>query len=181
MPRNYIIASIIVLTIILAGFFFFRGGETFSNLPGLNLANLFGGSEGVPAENIPDAEPVQELEPGYNLSPADFKINTTSGDGYYMATYEKGPKEGFQVFVTAFDEPGPITPERIWLDVDAEINNPKYIDVAGIQALAFDSEAEDFGKTFEVWFVQNGKLYQITTYAVYEKQLLKILETWKFQ
>ena len=183
MARNYIIASIIVLIIAVFGFFFFRNEDSFSNLPSLNFANIF--NVGNPSASLPQAPAEgQEMTPdsAYTLSvPSDFKKITNYEEGFEITTYEKNNKEGFQIFVMPFDEPGPLTHERILIDLDIDMTSPALIDLDGIQAPIFNSKDENFGKTFEVWFIHGNKLYQIMTYAAYERQLLKILETWKFK
>ena len=88
---------------------------------------------------------------------------------------------GFQIFITAFDESGVITKERILKDIpDAVINGDEYIDIGGEKALSFISQDDLGGKTREIWAVHSGYLYRIKAYESFEEELFKIIKTWKF-
>lgn len=88
---------------------------------------------------------------------------------------------GFQILISPFDEPGPITKERILKDIpDMIITNDKIISVGGESALSFRSKDES-GETSEIWFVHNGYLYQITSLPDFGGKLQKILETMLFR
>lgn len=96
-----------------------------------------------------------------------------------------GAREGFQIYISEFDEAGPITPERIKQDLpDMVINSPQQVsigEVKDITALIFLSKHESLGDVREVWFAANGLLYQLTAYADMDNFIGPILETWKFQ
>lgn len=88
----------------------------------------------------------------------------------------------FQIRISTFDEPGPITPERVLKDIpDTVITDPHTVQIGGAPALAFLSENAGLGATREVWFVHQGNLYQITAYAEMDEVLGGILKTWEFQ
>ncbi|HBT81265.1 TPA: hypothetical protein DEB04_00890 [Candidatus Giovannonibacteria bacterium] len=100
----------------------------------------------------------------------------------------------FQIFITPFDETGPITPERIKKDLpNAVVENPTPTKVGPstgsgqADALSFIGQGDGF-KTAEVWFVwppepyPNGNyLYQITAKVEDAKLLEGIISTWSFQ
>lgn len=177
MPRNYVISFIVVFSLIALGFIYIRDKKIIPAFPELNFSTLFN----RPASNVEVNQTGENGNTGYIISsPADFKKTTNYGDGFELTTYEKNNREGFQVVVRPFGEEGPLTHERILLDLDIDISNPKILMIGGIQAPAFNSTDETFGRTFEVWFIREGKLYQITTYSYFENQLLKILESSKF-
>ena len=99
-----------------------------------------------------------------------------------VVVVEKSGEEGFQVFVTPFDEPGPVTPERILLDVpEMIIESPQSVNIAGVETLVFFTPEEGLGKTREVWFVREGHLYQVSARSEFDAELSKIMATWKFQ
>lgn len=183
MPRKYILITIVVLLALVLGFIFMRGNNAFSGLSALNLDSIFSRESTNVGEGTENTDDI-----GYTLqAPSDFVVTHREEDGIELAVYERAvpseasAQEGFQIFVIPFDEEGPITPERILLDVDIEINNPKYISLDGVQALAFNSADEGFGTTFEVWVIQRGKLYQVMTYGSFETKLLEILTNWRFK
>ena len=90
---------------------------------------------------------------------------------------------GFQIFISPFDEPGPLTKERVKQDLpDLIINNPEQrVLKNGAVALVFFSEESSIGETREIWFVHNGYLYQISTYKELDSLVAKIISTWRFQ
>lgn len=132
--------------------------------------------------------------PGLGFSfryPDGFKISSTAeelGETILVQKEGGGAKEGFQIFISEFDEPGPITGERIKIDLpEIVIEQPQDIELgirnqeSGIGALIFFSQDESFGKTREVWFVHKGFLYQVTSKAEFDNQLSQIMATWRFR
>jgi len=98
-----------------------------------------------------------------------------------IITVENSKGSGFQILITSFDEPGPITPERIWQDEpEADIIDPKWADLDGIKTIAFYGYNEDMGETFEVWPIYKGKLYQIAGPKTAEDLIVETLETWRW-
>ena len=119
---------------------------------------------------------------GFNISDFDDgggKIILVKNVG---SSVSNNSDNGFQIFIAAFDEPGPITKERILKDIpDMVISNEKEILVGGERALSFTSKDELGGETRGIWIARGGYLYQITGYKNFEKELLEIMGTWKFQ
>ena len=119
---------------------------------------------------------------GFNISDFDDgggKIILVKNVG---SSVSNNSDNGFQIFIAAFDEPGPITKERILQDIpDMAIVGAEYIDIGGERALSFTSKDELGGETREIWIARGGYLYQITGYKNFEKELLEIMGTWKFQ
>ena len=97
--------------------------------------------------------------------------------------------ESFQIFAMPFDESGPITPERIFIDQpDMVMKDPQTVQIAGEEALVFFGTDPDIGDVREVWFVHpsttlgaSGHLYQASTYAKYDELLAKVMKTFKFK
>lgn len=91
-------------------------------------------------------------------------------------------EESFQIYVIPYDEPGPITPERILIDQpDIIMKDPQTVEIAGEEALIFYSTDPDIGDVREVWFVHGGHLYQASTYAKYDELLAKVMRTLTFK
>lgn len=117
--------------------------------------------------------------------PSGYQFATTTfGAGGELITIEKGPDRGFQIAVTPFDEPDPLTAERIQLDLpDMVMDEPKEIRIggdAGVSGIVFFGNNADLGKTREVWFNHVGYLFQITAYAEMTEELTRVMDTWKF-
>lgn len=87
---------------------------------------------------------------------------------------------GFQIYITPFDEEGPITAERILKDIpDMVIDQPKEIEIAGVRMFAFLS-GDPSSRTREVWFVRGPHLYQLTAYPEFDVGLSQIMSTFTF-
>src|SRR3989344_6249141 len=97
--------------------------------------------------------------------PAGLKIASNKPDDFQeIITVEKDAQTGFQIFLTPFDEAGPITPERIKRDLpDIEMAGIQYARLGGADAVLFRSNYEGLD-TYEVWVIHADRLYQIITY-----------------
>ena len=113
--------------------------------------------------------------------PKGFSFNEIPDEKGTVVLVEGSAGESFQIFVTPFDEPGPLTPERIKKDLPQKvIRNPRAGTLDGVSAIAFTSHDEDTGDVFEIWFIHDGSLFQITTKSDFADGLQNILQTWKF-
>ena len=137
-----------------------------------------------------------------------FEASGKTSDVESPKTSDVEELAGFQIFITPFDESGPLTAERIKKDLpNAVVENPTLVKVGPstgsgqAEALSFvgegdpptglsaDKAGEAGGfKTAEGWFVwppepyPNGNyLYQITAKVEDAKLLEGIITTWKFQ
>ena len=122
---------------------------------------------------------------GFSLEyPKGYKVGVFEEvGGKVILIQNPQDREGFQIYVAPFDEPGPITPERIKLDLpDLRIDEPQRVVVGGgnIEALIFRGESEEFGESREVWFVYGDNLYQVTTHADLDHFIGPIMESWRF-
>ena len=100
-------------------------------------------------------------------------------DSGELLTFDRGPVS-FQIFIISFDESGPITPERIKRDLsDIEMADVRYAILDGIDAIFFYGNAEGLD-TYEVWAINNNRLYQIMTYRGMEEFLNEVMNTWKW-
>jgi len=94
--------------------------------------------------------------------------------------------KGFQIMISSFDEDvgNILTEDRVRQDVsDMLIKDVQSILIGeNGSGLAFLSDNENFGKNSrEVWFVFNGFLYQISTYAHLDPVLQAMFSTWQFK
>lgn len=152
---------LIILAILISGliaFFAFRTHQT----PASTDANQVG---------TPSSTPVD-----FTLTPPADSTMLSLSEGIYTVG------DILQISVTDYDEPGPITEERIRQDLpDAEINEPGQAKLDGTVSFLFYGHDEDLGETFEVWAVHSDKLFQIMGRKEDEKMIEKILNTWKWQ
>ena len=115
--------------------------------------------------------------------PDGYKVFSTAPDeSQELYSIENSDGNGFQIFVTPFDEAGPITADRIWQDMpDAQINEPGEAKLDGADSFVFYGYNEDIGDTFEVWTVRDEKLYQIMGRKTDEQLIVDTLNTWKWR
>jgi hypothetical protein len=136
----------------------------------------------------------QEAQGDYISSDGHFtfrypkNLNITSyiiegGGKKILAEEGSQAKQGFEITIMPFDEPGPLTLERIQKDLpDMAMDNISNILISpNINGVSFSSFDENIGSTYEVWFIASGSLYEITAYAGYETELNQIIKQWKFQ
>src|SRR3989344_3965571 len=81
------------------------------------------------SQDTPSASPTlspQSISSNFTLRvPDGYRAHSQLNDEEELITIENGEGAGLQIFVTPFDEPGPITEERIREDLpDAEIYEP---------------------------------------------------------
>ena len=129
--------------------------------------------------------------------PKGFMVNNTEEENVKVLIFSKADSdppageagESFQIFIMPYDEPGPITPERILIDQpEIVMKDPQTVPIAGEEALVFFSADPDIGDVREVWFVHpsttlgaSGRLYQASTYAKYDELLAKVMRTFRFK
>ena len=126
--------------------------------------NRYGFSLVYPSELV-----IQEFEESENTMSVIFQ--------------KPGEEVGFQIFVTSYSEPT-ITEARIKTDIPSGIiENPVEVLIGvsrDIRALRFNSEVPLIGESTEVWFLRDGYLYEVTTYAALDEWLAEILATLTF-
>jgi hypothetical protein len=91
------------------------------------------------------------------------------------------PNTGFQVYVSPYNGKPPLTAKKIReMQPFTRVSEPQPVSIDGEQAVLFWSVSPEAGATREVWFVHNGFLYSVTTYANLDAWLSQIMATWRF-
>jgi hypothetical protein len=106
------------------------------------------------------------------LYPENLSINEyNETDGGVTASFQNPETaEGFQIYAVSYNEPK-VTPERFKEDEPSGVlQNPTVVTIDGTTGSAFYSKSTALGDIYEVWFIHNGTLFEITT--------LKPLDTW---
>ncbi len=198
--KKLLIVTIIVVVVSAGLYFSFKNKDKITDIASdLEPADSSAENELAPIEPDPIfAEPVTYSSLNQSYAHANFYFKYSSGfkvlsnpvgggpapsevEGE-MITIENEKGSGFQIFIMAWDEPGPITPERIWEDMpDMEITDPKNADLDGAKTLVFNGYDGDFGETFEAWVVRQGKLYQISGPKTAQQLIIETLETWEWK
>jgi hypothetical protein len=165
---------LIIVVLAVAGLYLWRSNTNNFTLPSELTAELGA------AKNYKDTESKTAFTYPNKLKITETPIEGVEGGKTILAETGEA-KKGFEMVVLPFDEAGPLTKERILQDIpDKVINNEKNVTVGkNIPALAFDSEDESIGPTYEIWFVSNGFIYQARTYPDFGVSMGEILKTFK--
>ena len=111
------------------------------------------------------------------------EIRSTKSETNSNVENSKPETSELQIYVSPFDEPGPITPQRIKKDIpDMVIEEPQEVMVGkhrDIRALVFFSR-EGAMRLRQVWFVAAGYLYQISSEEANGSFMQSILNSWEF-
>lgn len=129
------------------------------------------------------------------LYPPDFTIDEIDDErGLTILAQNSAKKAAFQIFLNPFDEPAfvetsagkarTLTPARIKKDLpNMVIENPQQVLIGANKntpALIFFSQDQTLGKTREIWFVGNGHLFQVETFADQDSLIGPVMDTWQF-
>ena len=172
-----------------AGVWLWRANSDGATLSQLRLTSLFGGSEKNKLQQVStNFKEYYNSDLGFSFQYPEGFLQTEFEDENGTVILFEASGRGFQIFVSPFDESGPLTAERIKKDLpNLVMENPTLTKVAGEDSLSFIGSGGEF-KTAEVWFVwppepyPNGNyFYQITSSAEFDEELSKIMATWKFQ
>lgn len=115
--------------------------------------------------------------------PEEFSVNELAeAGGSRTITFEDEDGErGFQVFVLPYAD-DQVTQSRIQKDTHGTAKGaPQEIVVGnGIRALTFESSDPRLGHLREVWILQGGFLYEVTSYKAVDDWLAELLKSWRF-
>lgn len=96
-------------------------------------------------------------------------------------------KTGFQIFVVPFEDDGSrLTYERIKREIPGVAIEESLKVIIGekagrsVEAILFWSKDGRIGRTREIWFVDKGYLFEVTTYEHLDSWLAQIMSTWSF-
>ncbi len=191
-----IIYIFLILLLLTAVFFAFKNKNTgqinFEN----NIDPFFENSNSMEVLD-PDIKKVNDtfntyFHKKYSFSFDYLSIYKTSnfieGDGEQIH-FQADNGDWFQIYVTPWDEGSIITPERIRKDLpnivikepQQVVLGPKQKDGVGPQALIFLSKDGTSIETREIWFVERGYLFQITTFKRLDPVIGNILSTLVFK
>ena len=115
--------------------------------------------------------------------PSDLKVYEYDEGGSTKSVVFQKPNEhvGFQIYLA----PDPVASITL-AGIESEFPTLKMQGVksvtigTGTPALAFASDAPNFGPSQELWFVHDGYLFEIATYPDRAQWLKKIIDTIRF-
>jgi len=157
-------------------------------------------------EKVIDPAFQREIEKSYGIESSAKAVRYThpmygfsfeKPDGYTVGSFNDGQggetvvvqktsndvaKSGFQIYIYDALEPVELTPQLIKEELPGtNVNNPKKIILDGAPGIMFDSNSSSFeGSSFEIWFIHQGFVYQISSYSEFASELQNIIGSWKF-
>lgn len=139
----------------------------------------------IPESRTPPAGMKEYRNAQYRFSifiPESMSASTTDeGQGATTFIFEDLAAEtGFQIFVVPYlDEE--VSEERFRSDIPSGVRRGMQdITIDGAIGASFFSEHAALGETAEIWFVQNGYLYEVTTLKPLAQWLSGVMNSWEF-
>ncbi|MFA6050580.1 MAG: hypothetical protein WC761_05280 [Candidatus Paceibacterota bacterium] len=117
------------------------------------------------------------------MMPKGFTARESELEGVDTIVFENDKSEGIQIVISPFDDVKELTKSMIQADIpDMEISDEQTVEIGdNHKGLAFKSDNDSFnGESREVWFVFQGKLFQISTYERFDELLQEMFATWSF-
>jgi len=175
-----IVALIILATSSLGVYYLARGQDKDNTLEQLAALNI-----GIDGEAPQDTKEYTNKKYNFKLKhPSDLEVKEfDEGGGASLIVFEKeyaNSVAGFQMFILPYNAKE-ITRERFLLDVPSGVQKDmKYIDIEGVNVGIFYSEDSLLGETVEIWFINNGYLYEITAPKSLDTWVTDIVKTLHF-
>lgn len=186
--KGWLIGGVILAACLGLGYWFFFSASPFPLLPSPNVTPSSSITAGADTSGL-----TQEYRNAtYRFSlrvPAGYTAQELPGAGGAGETVVLSSKngDGIQIAISPFDEDTgqgyTLTRERILKDLPGlTITQEQPIDIGdNYRGLAFLGDNQAFGgASREAWFVFDGNLYQISTYARLDDLLKAIFATWQF-
>lgn len=176
-----IVIGVALFMIAIAAFWYFWPREAKEPAPAFTAtttetAALHGATVAIPADWKTYRHERYKLSFRY---PPNLTVNEIDEGGGATTIVFQDPVagEGFQLFSVPF-EGRYVTQERFARDVPSGIvGNPRNVLVCGAPGTTFTSADSTLGETHEVWFIQNRRLFEATTFLVLKDFTERILAT----
>ena len=181
MKRVYIL-SILGLGALLVGVFFFFSKDDVSVVPETPKVSE---TQDVIEKRIPPEGMLEYRSDAYKFSlfyPKNLKVvEMPEGDGAVTITFQDIKEaRGFQVFILPYFEPQ-VSEARFKKDIPSGVRaNLTNIKIDSAVGASFDSKDLFLGDTYEIWFIKNNYLYEVTTLKGLDIWIRDILNTWEF-
>ena len=181
--QKVFIIGICFFTIVIAGAFYFLQDKQVGTAPD-TPAIATTTPEAAGARTVPDGRR-EYRNTAYHFSllyPETLEVKEyIEGGNALTVTFQDTKRgEGFQIFITPYAEQQ-ISDERFKKDVPSGVRTALTdITVDGATGAAFYSESAVLGETREVWFIHNGRLFEVTSPRPLNAWLASIVQTWEF-
>ena len=116
--------------------------------------------------------------------PPDLRLQSwQDGAATTIRARDAGKRIGFQISIRPIDGTDTaITPSRLARDMPGlSVRKPEAVRIRGAgRALAFYATEHTFGDSFQAWFIRDGHLFQISSYAPHAALIRGVLASWTF-
>ncbi|MFZ2484725.1 MAG: hypothetical protein WAX80_02115 [Minisyncoccia bacterium] len=180
--KSRLIVFAVSAVLIIGGLLYAKNDRGIENLRELSLIDL----SSKPKE---DREVPQDA---WEYRSLDYKFSLLYPEGMSVKEFDEGGGaktvifenteivSGFQIFVVPYGD-NKISEERFRMDVPSKVRTDlKNIEVGGVEATSFYSTNFVLGDTYEIWLINNGYLYELTTLKQLEPFLNEVVATWEF-
>lgn len=185
MVRGAVMSLLGIMMFAALGVWILSGGRSATiEVPELKFAQSDAANEKFSVPPMTDEYRNDELRFSIAL-PEGFTVGELPVDEHGGRTIilQNNSGEGIQIYTRPFDDIRTLTADMVQSDIpDMEISDVQTVEIGeNHTGIAFVSDNEAFGgASREVWFVFNGTLYQISTYARLDDLLRAMFGTWKF-
>jgi hypothetical protein len=191
--KQVVAAAVLAVAVVgVAGYFLFaRGGAPTpqASAPIFDLPTVSGATAPIPSTTAaPRAAPAgyveyRDAQYGFSLFyPQELTVKKyDEGGGASTFVFQSiKPVEGFQMFIVPYSGTQ-VSAQRFQEDEPSGVReDPTYGLIDGASAASFYSSDATLGDTYEVWFIHNGYLYEVTTLKPLDTWLQGIMQTWEF-
>lgn len=180
--KKYYITSLIIVLLISLSFYYFSTNHEEKKFMSNNKIVM---NESKVVDRIPPKgySLYKNIDYRFSLFYPDMLINSLKKEGQGASTIvfqDIKTQKGLQIFIVPYQK-DMISPERFKMDVPSGVRlDEKIITIDGIMATTFYSKDSVLGDVYEIWFIRDGFLYEITTIKDLQNWLHNILDSWKF-
>jgi len=104
----------------------------------------------------------------------------TGGEPLMLVVQDPSTGYGFQIYAFPYNLQT-ITEERFKIDEPSGVmKSPQDVKVAGAKGTMFISTAPPVGEIREIWFINQGIMYEVTTALTFDDWVRPIMGTWEF-
>jgi|GEM_PF-3632370 len=183
MIKKYLPISLIALVLVGTGVFAYRV-YMINKSDTTNVANQSNGSNQT--NQSKSIEPLSYTHPdlGFTISyPGNYAISKNMADDQGETILLQNNGKGAQIYISDFSG-SEFNSAIVRRELAQEkLNNLKDIvmPAGNFNAVSFSGKDPALGEVWDVWFVKNGKLYQITSQSGQDQLLKSLVESFKFE
>lgn len=173
----------LIFVVLVSGLLFFNGNTFKRDVVGQDISINIEETTDINDNNVLYRHPELNFTIEYPRELRALLFKEKDGSETIVFQESKDKNKGFQFFIQSFEEGEVLTQQKILEDLpNITIEEPQEVVIgSNIRALIFWANDSNLGRTREVWFSNNGYLYEVTAYADFDLELAKILSTFSIR